>query len=292
MAEREKLDDIMLRDCIQQAYGHTEEQLLREMEEAEQSLEDTEFSGASERMFKRIMEMEAASVEELPEDNETKKMSENVSETAPEVDGKAENAAVNGAAGKEVDGKKIVRFGKKKIAAVAVLVAVLVGMLGVTAIGEKSYFFRMQKSETGIVYDNSMNIDIMSSLEEAYKEVEKELEIKSIRLTYIPSEMKFSEISVKDGKAIISFDYKGNVVYLIQIKKDKDSSIAVESDREYDFEVENAWIGQRVECSENRLEDGSVEFEGKIVKETTIYFFSGKMEQEEFVKIIKNLNFY
>ena len=51
MADLEKREDQKIRECLQQAYGYSDEQLLKKMEEAEKSLEDTDFPGAEERIF-------------------------------------------------------------------------------------------------------------------------------------------------------------------------------------------------------------------------------------------------
>ena len=55
MADLEKREDQKIRECLQQAYGYSDEQLLKKMEEAEKSLEDTDFPGAEERIFQKLM---------------------------------------------------------------------------------------------------------------------------------------------------------------------------------------------------------------------------------------------
>ena len=42
---------------------------------------------------------------------------------------------------------------------------------------------------------------------------------------------------------------------------------------------------------ENKLEDGRIEYETLITIKENIYYFSGIMSEEEFVKIIKNFLF-
>ena len=58
MTDKERQEDEKLKKCLQTAYGATDEQLLKELEEAEASLDASEFPGAEERMFRRFMEME------------------------------------------------------------------------------------------------------------------------------------------------------------------------------------------------------------------------------------------
>ena len=68
MTEQEKREEQKLKDCLQEALGYSDEDLLMEMEEAENALRDMDFAGAEDRIYKRIMEETAAeSTEELAE---------------------------------------------------------------------------------------------------------------------------------------------------------------------------------------------------------------------------------
>lgn len=56
----------------------------------------------------------------------------------------------------------------------AALVAVFVGALGVTAVGEKNYFFRGWKGNVDdLIFNNDRNKIDVSKLEEAYKMADK-----------------------------------------------------------------------------------------------------------------------
>ena len=118
MTEVEKRENEALKKCLKEAYGYSDEQLRKEMEEAEQSLNDSDFPGAEERIYQKIMEREAAE----------------------------KKAANTGAGTNAPDRKKAVRLGKKRVFLVAILAAAFVGLLGLTAVGEKSYFFRMREA--------------------------------------------------------------------------------------------------------------------------------------------------
>ena len=107
MADIEKNGDEELRERLREAYGYSDTQLEKRLEEAERSLGDTEFSGAGERMFQRIMERKEAE--------------ESAAGTAPEP--------------------KPVRFRKKKAIMAVALAAAIALTLGSTAIGGKHYFF-------------------------------------------------------------------------------------------------------------------------------------------------------
>ena len=59
MTEQEKRENEALKNCIQEAYGLSDEQLLAELEELEATLSDDEFVGAEERIYNKIKEREA-----------------------------------------------------------------------------------------------------------------------------------------------------------------------------------------------------------------------------------------
>ena len=64
-------------------------------------------------------------------------------------------------------------------------------MLGGTAIGKKSYFFRKSGSAAEISLDNDKNLLKDSKLESIYKEIEEKLDIPILLFGYYPSGMKF-----------------------------------------------------------------------------------------------------
>ena len=266
MADKERQEDEMLRECLQDAYGYSDEELLKEMEEAEDSLDDTVFAGAEERIYQRIMEKEAAE------------------KTASEKTGDTGAAA----------GKKVKRIGKKKVLLAAALVAVFVGMLGVSAVGEKNYFFRKYNDfGYNTVLDNDKNLGMISELENAYKEVNKNQDIDVLKLEYLPSNLKFLEIVMSQNRAVFRFEYDGNKVYLVQGKRDAAASANLESDRKRVVKtVSNKWMNQSIEILENKLENGSVEFEAQIYHNNAYYYLVGIIEEDEFIKMVENINYF
>lgn len=260
MTEVEKRENETLKKCLKQAYGYSDEQLRKEMEEAEQSLNDSDFPGAEERLYQKIMEREA---------REKKASATDTS-----------------------DRKKVVRPGKKRIFLVAILAAAFVGLLGLTAVGEKSYFFRMREKKTGIVFNNEKNIQEIGSLERAYEEIEEKLDIQVLKLGYMPEDMKFDGIVTQEYRAQMNFNYNGNMIHFVQVKKESEASVSVNSDRNEEGTIWNDWIKKDINYRENVLDDGRVECEAHVAIKEVIYHFSGIIEIDEFVNIIKNLTFY
>ena len=286
MTDKERQEDEKLKKCLQTAYGATDEQLLKELEEAEASLDASEFPGAEERMFRRFMEMER-------EEREKENLSEDVAQDNMTVPGMDAAGGGMGADGTDKNKKKIRRLGKKKVFLVAALVAVFVGALGVTAVGEKNYFFRGRSRDINdLVFNNDKNKIDVSKLEEAYKIAEDELNFDILKLRYIPSDLQLKELEISNNRVIFQFEYKGNQVYFVQSERDDSASVAAKSDRSIDMgNVNNKWINQEIKLKGNKLENQEVEYEAQFDYEEARYLFSGKIPKEEFTKIIKNINF-
>ena len=275
MADLEKREDQKIRECLQQAYGYSDEQLLKKMEEAEKSLEDTDFPGAEERIFQKLMERKAA--EEEKEERAGKP--EQMPELAPP------GASVSGGAAPK-------RFGKRKLAISAVLAAAFAVLLGITAIGGRSYFLRARRDElNAVIINNNQNKKSVSQIEEAYQLIETEFEIPALRLDYIPSNLNFRTVIWKENSATIQFYYGENIIILYEGKETGNISVGIESDRNQRKTVYNEWLDQEIAYLENELEDGRAEYETLLTIDENIYYFSGIMPEEEFVKIIKNFLF-
>ena len=143
MAEDENKEREKLQDHLEEVCGFSREQLLKEMEQAENSVKDSDFPGAEGRIFRRLMQLEA---------EEQKKPA-----------------------------KKVVRFGKKKVLLTVALAAVFGLMLGMTAIGGKSYFFKRSNKDnaaSSILLDNDKNKIEAGKMDEAYGKIKKELMFK------------------------------------------------------------------------------------------------------------------
>ena len=68
-------------------------------------------------------------------------------------------------------------------------------------------------------------------------------------------------------------------------------SVGIESDRNEKKTVYNERLNQDITYLGNELEDGRIEYETLLTIDENIYYFSGIMPEEEFVKIIKFFSF-
>ena len=158
MADTEKNEDQKISRCLQEAFGYTDEQLLKQLDQANETLKDVTFDGAEDRIMKKIMARKA----ELEKET-----------SAPELE-RERNITLVKAKTEDRKDKKIVRFGKKKVLATVALVAVIAGMLGGTAVGKKNYFFRrINNSETILRVDNDKNKNQTNIEMKSYKKFRK-----------------------------------------------------------------------------------------------------------------------
>lgn len=286
MTEEERLEDEALKKCIQEAYGCSDEQLLAELDELEATISDSDFPGAEERIYQKLLARAAEEESAKQEENRPSDTAELVSAGMPPA---APVRLPDGA------GEKRSRFGKKKVFLVAALAAAFVAMLGVTAIGGKSYFHRMRASDQGIILNNSNNLVATGKLAEAYKVAEEYLDMPIMKLGYLPSVFKFSKIQLEENRATFFFDYNDQVVHFTQEIGDGESSIGINSDRKNNSDedyVYNDWIKKDIYIDQEILENGINGYSAVIRIEKRIYRIVGQIEKEEMEKIVKHLNFF
>ena len=191
MADTENREDQKISECLREAFGYSDDQLLKQLDQANETFKDVNFTGAEDRLMKRFLarkaELEKETASQTPTlvpQNESANIQ--IAEELP----KKTVTVISEAEEKKKNEKKVIRFGKKKVLATAALVAVIAGMLGGTAIGKKSYFLKVRRNETTISLDNDKNMPSNSKLEQAYEALESELGLPVLKLGYIMIFMK------------------------------------------------------------------------------------------------------
>lgn len=277
MTDRERCDDESLKKCIQEAYGCTDEQLMDELNEIEESLSDSDFPDVEDRIMSRLMKrIEETAPEEIEEDKEEIK----------------ENFLQENSEGTDRKERKVVRFGRKKLLLAAVLAATFAGTLGVTAIGGKSYFFRVDEKKTGIIFDSGKNKSDIDSLGDAYEEIENKFGEKIFALNYLPADIEFVSLSFESYKATIKLKYQESYIYFVQWKSDEETSINTEIDLSNADYVENGWLNEKIYYHENDTEKMEKEYKAQIKKSNNCCWIFGKVDKDEFKKILENIYFY
>lgn len=293
MADTENREDQKISECLREAFGYSDDQLLKQLDQANETFKDVNFTGAEDRLMKRFLarkaELEKETVSQTPTlvpQNESANIQ--IAEELP----KKTVTVISEAEEKKKNEKKVIRFGKKKVLATAALVAVIAGMLGGTAIGKKSYFFRQTGKPTKIFLDNDKNNFNESQLEKVYDAVKKQLDIPFLKFGYCPEEMMYDSFETYKDGIDIQFLYRDNVIYLVQRKKETNSSTGAGSDRLVSQEVTNKWMNRKIEYSVNNLENGEQECEAMITFNNNYYYIYGCISETEFKEILEYLYFY
>ena len=293
MADTENREDQKISECLREAFGYSDDQLLKQLDQANETFKDVNFTGAEDRLMKRFLarkaELEKETASQTPTlvpQNESANIQ--IAEELP----KKTVTVISDAEEKKKNEKKVIRFGKKKVLATAALVAVIAGMLGGTAIGKKSYFFRQTGKPTKIFLDNDKNNFNESQLEKVYDAAKKQLDIPFLELGYCPEEMLYDSFEIYKDGLDIHFLYRDNAIYLIQRKKENSSSAGTGSDRAISRELTNKWMNKKIEYSVNNLENGEQECEAMIIFDNNYYYIHGCIPETEFKEILEYLSFY
>lgn len=293
MADTENREDQKISECLREAFGYSDDQLLKQLDQANETFKDVNFTGAEDRLMKRFLarkaELEKETASQTPilvPQNESANIQ--IAEELP----KKTVTVISEAEEKKKNEEKVIRFGKKKVLATAALVAVIAGMLGGTAIGKKSYFFRQTGKPTKIFLDNDKNNFNESQLEKVYDAAKKQLDIPFLELGYCPEEMLYDSFEIYKEGLDIQFLYRDNAIYLIQRKKENSSSAGTGSDRAISRELTNKWMNKKIEYSVNNLENGEQECEAMIIFNNNYYYIHGCIPETEFKEILEYLYFY
>lgn len=193
---------------------------------------------------------------------------------------------------------------KKRAKLIVALVAILVLVMGmsVSSVGSKSYMKELIEKFTGRSQVDVTNVKDMDSasiedLDEAkaYRKVDDMIKRNCVRISEAPKEMHFVSCDVNEEiqQADLFFEYKGETIrYEVYLNLTDSSRGVTKEDAEittYELNVQN----NQIKISERKTEKAeanvmTAEFEYKGV----FYQLRGKMEKNEFNKILKNLKFY
>ena len=183
----------------------------------------------------------------------------------------------------------------RKPAFVALLVVLIVGGTSVGTSAKKAYNYRMRERDVGksdIVWNNDQYVLIAEDkISNAYRDIENELDIKALKISVMPFEMRYDHLDIKDGVATLKFVYKDKVFCFIQAKNNIATSNNVVSDRNSSFEVYNIWLNETIIVEKNNLSDNQIEYSANFSIDGTYYYLYGIMKEEEFTQIISELKF-
>lgn len=176
---------------LQEAFGVSEDQLLKDFILAQTEVKDSDIPPESEDGFERLMAKLEAEVGTSPE-SEKESSSENIVKLHEEVR-------------KPRRLKTIV-----KVSVAAAAIAVMVVAMGISAGAKREYRYVVRERDSvrsDIVLNNVDTVQGEDELDKAYKEIVKKTDIHPLKLVYIPAGMKFIKIDIGEKWAVIYFDY-------------------------------------------------------------------------------------
>ena len=294
MADTENREDQKISECLREAFGYSDDQQLKQLDQANETFKDVNFTGAEDRLMKRFLARKAELEEETASQTPTLVIqNESANTQIAEELPKKTTTVIFEAEEKKKNEKKVIRFGKKKVLATAALVAVIAGMLGGTAIGRKSYFFRhSEKTQNTIILDNDNNKQEDSKLENAYADITANFADTILKLKYYPQNMHYESYQIYKDEAQINFTYDDRAFTVYMIKNDESTSVNFESDRKNKKTVFNKWLNKDIVYAENILADKKTEYEAMLIIDHVVYYIIGTMPEGEFENILKYLIYF
>lgn len=243
---------------VRRLYGCSDEQLLKELEEAQKNPPPVEFEIYPDE-FDRIWE-----------------------------DIQAERQA-----SQSKEKGKVRRFSWKRAAAIALAACLMTGSACLVAWGTKTYFYR-ERSRGGIkgdiVFNNDLALQEVNGEEEAYETIEEELGIKPVRLGYMPAGMVFSGLTIVNDTAVIEFKYRGEILYLSCVSNSSETSINIKSDGQKYKEIYNKWLRKEIELRKEVTKKGTIKYEVDFADQDIVCGLRGELPEEEFIYILENLH--
>ena len=258
---------------LQEAFGVSEDQLLKDFILAQTEVKDSDIPPEPEDGFERLMAKLEAEVGTSPE-SEKESSSENIVKLHEE-------------ARKPRRLKSIV-----KVSVAAAAIAVMVVAMGISAGAKREYRYVVQER------DSLRNESVLNNIEAApgedeldrtYIEIARKTKIHVMKLAYIPRNLEYVKADIGETRAVIYFRYGKYKVKLVQQIGDVGSSMSVVSDRKKETHVYNELLRENINIDRASIENGKIEYSSYYVKGNSYYQISGVMPQREFCKIIKNL---
>ena len=258
---------------LQEAFGVSEDQLLKDFILAQTEVKDSDIPPEPEDGFERLMAKLEAEVGTSPE-SEKESSSENIVKLHEE-------------ARKPRRLKTIV-----KVSVAAAAIAVMVVAMGISAGAKREdrYVVREEGSvRSDIVLNNVDMIQTEDALEKAYTEIAKKTKIQAIRFAYIPEKMHYIKTDIASTRVVMYFEYDKYRVKIIQQFRDGGNSTNIISDRKKAMKVHNDLLNEDINIQQAKIDSGEMEYSSIVIKGATYYQISGIMPQKEFKKIVENM---
>lgn len=258
---------------LQEAFGVSEDQLLKDFILAQTEVKDSDIPPEPEDGFERLMAKLEAEVGTSPE-SEKESSSENIVKLHEEVR-------------KPRRLKTIV-----KVSVAAAAIAVMVVAMGISAGAKREYRYVVREKDSvrnEIVLNNVEAIPGEDELDKAYIEIAKKTKIQAIRFAYIPEKMHYIKTDITSTRVVMYFEYDKYRVKIIQQFRDGGNSTNIISDRKKAMKVHNDLLNEDINIQQAKIDSGEMEYSAIVIKGAAYYQISGIMPQKEFKKIVENM---
>lgn len=191
-----------------------------------------------------------------------------------------------------------IRIRRRVVIAVAAVMATSVGA-GLIGYGNRMYEPEIIEREVGddttTKVNNSEATPKEYNEEEVCQEIQEKLGVIPIRLIYRPKGMELANYQIKEGprEAIVEYSVEEDFVHIYISKDYKESSVNYETDGKElgTVIIETNRLEIKVYKYEYELEDSSkiTYFISSFKYLNTYYSIQGKIEYDEFIKILENI---
>ena len=269
---KDMIEDNEIDHLLQQLYGFSDEQLLRDFKEMEADNTPRPELEPFPDEFDRIWE-----------------------------DIQAERAARLAEEGKEVQPKEAATVTQmprrrklkwKRLVAVGLAACFLTLGFCFVAVGKKSYFYREKNiTDNGLLFNNDSSIIVYDDQENAYEIIEENFGVKPLRLNYVPDGMIFKKLEMNNRRAVLEFLYGDSTVYFVQTNDKTEASNAHKTDSKGNYIVTNKWLQKEIGVKKEKIRDVPDCYEAQFVHEDLFCWLFGNIEEEEFLKMVERISY-
>lgn len=274
--DKRENDDNRIDEIAKQIFGYDEESLLKDFKSAEQEANTNIEESQSERQY-------------------------DADPTLAALMARVQERGLQPIYQKDYDKQQEEKRSRRRVVrlkamwrpmAVAAVMIVISMATAIISQGKRGYWF--WERDVGGNKSILNNIDEVISrdpLYDVYKDIEESLDIRVMMLSRRPVGFEYIRYSIEKNTAFLEFQYKGNTIYLLQVKSETPLSFSTEMDMKKQKVVKNYINDQDIVLSRNDLENGETELYGDLSTKDVQYRLFGKMDEDTFIEILEYLEF-
>lgn len=268
---KDLIEDNEIDHLLQQLYGFSDEQLLRDFKKMEADNtprpELEPFPDEFDRIWEDIQAERAAKL------------------AAEEKGAPPEEAAT------AVPTPRRRKLRWKRLVVVGLAACFLTLGFCFVAVGKKSYFYRERSgNKLDVVYNNDSSIVSLKDQETAYATIQEGLGVKPLRLGYLSSGLAFESVGIGDRKATLKFSDGDKILYFIQIIDQSEASCSLRSDGKDYKTVSNKWLENEITIKREIVNNVDY-YEARFSYKEIVCWVYGNVDYEEFSKIVERVSY-